>query len=330
MKKTLFGLSAIAVCLSAYITSAQGSAASPYESPAYIMALPHINRLPVKGVRAYLDDHLQQLHNNDHVQGNTGIFGGYTHNGHHIFTLGSDYQLTDKLLLGAAYSHFRGERDLFSSALSYSASAHTFVTYALWNIYDNAWLSGDLHYSRVSFDSTTRRFEFFGNDSKETGSTSGQHWGLHVTVGWDIPITSAISTSPIIQYSWDKSHINGYREPNYSPTSVSFSDQNYKSQVGTLGWRVDTHLGHFNPYASVQIHHQFGDNHANLRITSDYLGQSFDVNSGKLDTDWRQYTLGVTAKFPSKKWQGFASISRNEGSAQEPDYNVNLGLSTTF
>ncbi|CDG87402.1 autotransporter domain-containing esterase [Xenorhabdus bovienii] len=301
---------------------------SIYNAPSQVMTLNQVNRIPVKGVRASLDGHLQQLRNGGNAQGKIGIFGGYTGSHNNTFTLGGDYQLTDNLLLGAVYSNYKDERTSASN-FTHEGRAHVVTTYTLWNFYDKGWLSGDLHYSNNKYDSLTRSIQLGQATRRETGSTTGKQWGGRLTAGWDIAVTNQITTSPIIQYAWDKGDIKGYRESGNNRTSMHFADQDYTSKVGTLGWRVDTQLGRINPYASVQFNHEFGDTRYKLRSAINSTKTSFVQESGKQNTDWRQYTVGVNANL-FNNWRGFASVTRNESNSQEHNYNFSLGINASF
>ncbi|WP_426577180.1 autotransporter domain-containing protein [Xenorhabdus stockiae] len=298
-------------------------------APSQVMTLNQVNRIPVKGTRASLDGHLQQLRNKSNEQGKFSVFGSYTDNRHDSFTLGSDYQLTENFLLGALYSNNKFDRSSVSN-FTYEGNGHVATGYALWNLFDNAWLSGDIHYARINYDSLTRSIQLGQANRKETGSTTGKQWGARLTANWDIPVTDIVTTSPIVQFSWDKGDVKGYRESGNNSSAMRFSDQNYTSKVGTLGWRVDTQLGRFNPYASIQFNHQFGDTQYKLRSAmnkSDKL--SFVTDSSKQSKDWRQYTIGANANLFGNI-HGFASVTRNEGSSQDPNYNFSLGVSSRF
>ncbi|MCC8365354.1 autotransporter domain-containing protein [Xenorhabdus sp. PB61.4] len=298
-------------------------------APSQVMTLNQVNRTPVKGTRASLDGHLQQLRHTGNEQGKFGVFGSYTDNRHDSFTLGSDYQLAENFLLGALYSNNKFDRSSVSN-FTYEGNGHVATGYALWNLFDNAWLSGDIHYARINYDSLTRNIQLGQANRKETGSTTGKEWGARLTANWDIPVTDIVTTSPIVQFSWDKGDVKGYRESGNNSSAMRFSDQNYTSKVGTLGWRVDTQLGRFNPYASIQFNHQFGDTQYKLRSAmnkSDKL--SFVTDSSKQGKDWRQYTIGANANLFGNI-HGFASVTRNEGSSQDPNYNFSLGVSSRF
>ncbi|PHM47363.1 autotransporter outer membrane beta-barrel domain-containing protein [Xenorhabdus miraniensis] len=301
---------------------------SIYVSPSQVLTLNQVNRAPVKSALSSLDGHLQQLRSGSNPQGKIGVFGGFTGTRDKTFTLGSDYQLIDNLLLGAMYSNYKEERSPVAD-FSYGGRGHVFTGYALWNYYSNGWLSGDVHYSHTNYDSLTRTIQLGKATRREIGSTTGKQWGARITAGWDIPVTNYLTTSPIIQYAWDKGDVDGYRESGNNSTSMHFSDQNYTSKVGTLGWRVDTNLGRFNPYASVQFNHQFGDTSYKLRSAINSTRTSFVTESDKQSTNWRQYTVGVNANLTSKL-RGFASVARNDGNAQDPNYNFSLGINASF
>lgn len=301
---------------------------SIYIAPSQVMTLNLVNRATVKGSRSSLDGHLQQLRNGGNEQGKFGVFGAYTDNRHNSFTLGGDYQLTENFLLGALYTNDKSE---YSPApnFTYNGDAHVATGYALWNVFNNAWLSGDLHYAHINYDSLTRNIQLGKATRRETGSTKGKQWGVRLAAGWDIPVTDIVSTSPIIQFAWDKGDVKGYRESGNNSTSMHFSDQNYTSKVGTLGWRVDSKLGRFNPYASVEFNHQFGDTRYKLRSAIHSTKTSFVMESGKQSKDWRQYTIGTNANLFDDV-RGFASVTLNEGRSQDPNYNFSLGINISF
>ncbi|MDC9596118.1 autotransporter outer membrane beta-barrel domain-containing protein [Xenorhabdus anantnagensis] len=301
---------------------------SIYNAPSQVMTLNQVNRAPVKSALSSLDGHLQQLRNGGNAQGKIGVFGGYTGSQNKTFTLGGDYQLIDNLLLGAMYSDYKDERTPAAN-FSYEGRGHVLTAYTLWNYYNNGWLSGDVHYSRTNYDSLTRAIQLGNATRRETGSSTGKQWGARITAGWDIPVTNYLTTSPIAQYAWSKGEIDGYRESGNNSTSMHFSDQSYTSKVGTLGWRVDTKFGRFNPYASVQFNHQFGDTSYKLSSAINSTKTSFVQESGKQSTNWRQYTVGVNANL-FNNLRGFASVTRNEGSAQDPNYNFSFGINASF
>ncbi|CDG21549.1 Lipase 1 [Xenorhabdus poinarii G6] len=301
---------------------------SIYRAPSQVMALNQVNRASVNSALSSLDGHLQQLRNGGNAQGKMGIFGGYAGSQNKTLTLGSDYQLLDNLLLGALYSHYKDERTPAAN-FTYEGRGHVLTAYTLWNYYHNGWLNGDIHYSRTHYDSLTRSIQLGNANRRETGSTTGHQWGARLTAGWDIPLTDYLTTSPIVQYAWSKGKIDGYREAGDNNTAMHFSHQDYTSKIGTLGWRVDTNLGRFNPYASVQVNHQFGDTHYKLHSAINSAKASFVTESGKQSTNWRQYTVGVNANLFNNLC-GFAAVTRNEGQTQSPNYNFNVGLNATF
>ncbi|PHM73467.1 autotransporter outer membrane beta-barrel domain-containing protein [Xenorhabdus kozodoii] len=302
---------------------------SIYNAPFLVMALNHINRTPVTMALSSLDGHLQQLRNNRTAQGKVGVFGGYTGNHNNTFTLGSDYQLTDNLLLGATISRYKAEQDVTSN-FNYASTGHVITGYTLWNYYGNGWLSGDIHYSRTNYDNLSRSIQLGQATRRESGSTMGRQWGWRVTAGWNIPVTHYLSTSPIIQYAWDKGRVDGYRETGDNSTSMHFSDQNYHSKIGSVGWRVDTQLGRFNPYASILLNHQFDDESYTLRSAINSTKTSFVQPGEKQARNSVRYTLGVNANL-TNDFHAFAAVSHEKNDNESNhDYNFNLGFNVSF
>lgn len=158
----------------------------------------------------------------------------------------------------------------------------------------------------------------------------GKQWGWRITAGWDIPITHYLTTSPIIQYAWDKGDIDGYRETGNNSTSMHFADQRYHSKVGSVGWRVDTKLGRFNPYASILFNHQFDDERYTLRSAINATKTSFVQPGEKQNRDHIQYTVGINANL-TNNFHAFAAVS-HEKNDNEPnhDYYFNLGFNVNF
>ncbi|OCA56034.1 autotransporter outer membrane beta-barrel domain-containing protein [Photorhabdus namnaonensis] len=296
-------------------------------APHQVMSLTNTNNVPVKGALASLDNRLQQLRSVGNEQGKIGVFGGYSGNHNSTLTLGSDYQLTDNILLGGMISRYQDKRSV--NHFRADGRGYVFTTYGLWRYYDKGWISGDLHYLDMKYEDITRGIVLNEWLRKEHASTTGHQWGGRITAGWDIPLTPEVMTSPIIQYAWDKSYVKGYRESGNSSTAMHFGDQRYDSQVGTLGWRLDTNFSRFNPYAEVRFNHQFGDRRYQISSAINSTQTSFVSKSQKQDTNWREYVIGMNAAI-TKDWGAFASISRNDGDVQNHTYAFSLGVNASF
>ncbi|WP_340618176.1 autotransporter outer membrane beta-barrel domain-containing protein [Xenorhabdus entomophaga] len=302
---------------------------SIYNAPLQVMGLNYTNRIPVTNALNSLDGHLQQLRNSHNAQGKVGVFGGYTGNNNTTLILGSDYQLTDNLLLGATLSHYRNEQDLTPN-FNYAATGHVVTAYTLWNYNNNGWLSGDLHYSRTHYDNLSRSIQLGQATRRESGSTTGKQWGWRITAGWNIPVTDYLTTSPIIQYSWDKGSIDGYHESDNNSTSMHFGSQHYTSKVGSIGWRVDTQLGRFNPYASILLKHQFDNERYALRSAINSTKRAFIQRGEQQDRNRFQYTIGVNANL-TNNFRAFAAVSHEKSnSVSNHNYDLSLGFNISF
>jgi len=110
---------------------------------------------------------------------------------------------------------------------------------------------------------------------------------------------------------------------------MRFDDQNYHSQIGALGWRVDSSLGWFNPWAEVSYNHQFGDNvwraGGGLKSTQ----TAFTRDSANQDSNWVDVTVGAHMPLGDSV-AAFASVSQTGGLSTGEQFMYNLGVSARF
>lgn len=242
------------------------------DGPAQVVALNQATAAMARDSRATLDSRFQQLRSNDNnPQGALGVFGGYAGQHYdyssnlaagdgnattHNLTVGVDYQLTDAWLVGALISGSNDDQQP-SSRYEYKARGLLFSAFTSLSVFEHGWVNADVHYATMNYDDIRRSMQLGSLTRTETGSTDGKQWGARVTTGYDFPITSYLTTGPMAQFAWDYSNVSGYSEDGNDSTAMRFNDQTYHSQIGALGWRLDTKFGLFNPYAEVSYQHQF-------------------------------------------------------------------------
>ncbi|OAT16005.1 outer membrane esterase [Buttiauxella gaviniae ATCC 51604] len=296
----------------------------------------------VRGSRATLDSRYEQLRDHGYSPGTLGIFGGYggsyrPHNDNNessnggentnSLTLGADYQVNDNILLGAliagsldkqrADSNFHYDTQGFQAALfSHLRLGQT-------------WLDGDVHYLAANFTDIRRDITLGKLARSEEGKTDGKFWGARLTAGYDFTVTNWLTMGPMFQYIWDYSQVDGYREKSNSSTSMRFGSQNGHSQVGSTGWRFNTHIGGINPWTRVNYRHQFGDDvySANGGLKSTNLG--FSRTGEKQDKDWLVFAIGADMPL-SETVSAFAAMSQTGGLSSGNQTSYNIGISAKF
>lgn len=296
----------------------------------------------VRSSRFMLDNRYQQLHRIKNVTGTIGVFGGYSgsyqrstssnsvssaHGNTNNLTIGADYQLNGNILFGgliaSSLDNHRPEDSYRYKSRGFQTSLFTHLRAG------QVWLDGDVHYLTTDLSKIQRRIPLGALIRVEEGDTSGKLWGARLTSGYDFLLMRWLSIGPVLQYSWDYSHVNGYSEKGDNSTSMRFGDQNGHSQVGSVGWRLNAQTEVVNPWAQFNYRHQFGDDiyivNGGLKSTSLRF-----TRSGKLqDRDW--VDLAVGADIPlSTNVSVFASVLQTTGLNDENQVNYSVGISARF
>jgi outer membrane lipase/esterase len=313
------------------------------DGPAQAVALNQATAAMARDSRATLDSRFQQLRNGGNPQGALGIFGGYAGQHYdyssnlaagdgnattHNLTVGVDYQLTDGWLIGALISGSNDDQQP-SSRYEYKARGLLFSAFTALDVFEHGWVNADLHYATMDYDDIRRSMQLGSLTRTETGSTDGKQWGARVTAGYDFPVTSYLTTGPMAQFAWDYSNVSGYSEDGNDSTAMRFNDQNYHSQIGALGWRLDSNFGLFNPYAEVSYQHQFGDDVYRAGGGLKSTQTSFTRDSANQDKNWVDVTLGANMPLTDQV-AAFATVSQTGGLSSGEQFMYNVGVSARF
>ncbi|MGO2441745.1 autotransporter domain-containing protein [Serratia proteamaculans] len=313
------------------------------DGPAQVVALNQATAAMARDSRATLDSRFQQLRNGDNPQGALGVFGGYAGQHYdyssnlaagdgnattHNLTVGVDYQLTDGWLIGALISGSNDDQHP-SSRYDYKARGLLFSAFTALDVFEHGWVNADLHYATMDYDDIRRSMQLGALNRTETGSTDGKQWGARVTAGYDFPVTSYLTTGPMAQFAWDYSNVSGYSEDGNDSTAMRFNDQTYHSQIGALGWRLDSNFGLFNPYAEVSYQHQFGDDVYRAGGGLKSTQTSFTRDSANQDKNWVDVTLGANMPLTDQV-AAFATISQTGGLSSGEQFMYNVGVSARF
>ncbi|HFI5308620.1 autotransporter outer membrane beta-barrel domain-containing protein [Serratia liquefaciens] len=313
------------------------------DGPAQVVALNQATAAIARDSRATLDSRFQQLRSGENPQGSLGVFGGYAGQHYdyssnlaagegnattHNLTVGVDYQLTDGWLIGALISGSNDDQQP-SSRYDYKARGLLFSAFTALELFENGWVNADLHYATMNYDDIRRSMQLGALTRTETGSTDGKQWGARITAGYDFPVTSYLTTGPMAQFAWDYSNVSGYSEDGNDSTAMRFNDQTYHSQIGALGWRLDSKFGLFNPYAEVSYQHQFGDDVYRAGGGLKSMQTSFTRDSASQDKNWVDVTLGANMPLTDQV-AAFATVSQTGGLSSGEQFMYNVGVSARF
>lgn len=185
-----------------------------------------------------------------------------------------------------------------------------------------------MHYTKANLENIERQITLGLSNRTESGDTKAHQYGGRIGAGWDIPVSSWLTTGPVLGYSWDKVHVDGYRENGNRSTSMHFSDQNKTLQTGSVGWRFDMSYYDVKPYLQVDYQRQLGDRDSKVSAAINSTATSFTTSTNKGRQDSVKAVVG--ANFPlNKTLKGYISTSYSNQNRDDM-FSYTLGLSASF
>ena len=312
------------------------------DAPAQVAALSQSPLMMARDTQNTLDGHLQQQRQQPASAGQFTVFGGYA--GQHVdyqgdswsngsantanLTLGIGYQLTDNWQTGVLFSN-TNQRQEPSSNYDYKLRGNLVALYSQLTIFDQGWINADLHYADLDFDSIERDIHIGPAKRTEQGSTSGKLLGMRVQTGWTLPLTENLSTGPVASYALDYGRVGGYSENSDSSTAMRYSDQTTHSQIGSVGWRIDSKQWVVNPWAQVSYNHQFGDTDSTVRAGLKSTRTSFERSIEARDKNWLDLSVGANVPL-AETVNAFAGVSTVGGNSDYHQVTWNVGVNATF
>ena len=312
------------------------------DAPAQVAALSQSTLLMARDMHNTLDGHLQQQRQQPASAGQFTVFGGYA--GQHVdyqgdawsngdanttnLTLGIGYQLTDNWQTGLLFSNSNQRMDP-SSNYDYKLRGNLVALYSQLTLFDQGWINADLHYADLDFDSIERNINIGPATRTEQGSSSGKLMGMRVQTGWDLPLGTHITTGPVASYALDYGRVDGYQENGNSSTSMRFSDQTLHSQIGSIGWRIDSRQWVVNPWAQISYNHQFGDTDSTVRAGLKSTQTSFERTVEAGDKNWLDVAVGANVPLGDTV-NAFAGVSTVASNSDYHQVTWNVGVNATF
>lgn len=144
-----------------------------------------------------------------------------------------------------------------------------------------------------------------------------------MSIGWNIPLVSSVTTGPIAAWHYDGSTTSMYNEFGDSATSVQYSDPLWHASISSLGWRVDSRVGDLRPWAQISFNQQFGEN-----VWKSQSGLN-RLTAANQYGNWMDVTLGADMLLNSH-FAAYASLSQSENVTLGQHYLYSLGVSARF
>ncbi|MGK3116293.1 autotransporter outer membrane beta-barrel domain-containing protein [Candidatus Pantoea formicae] len=311
-------------------------------APAQAASLSTSAQLMNTDMHSTLDGHLLQQRSKPADVGKLSLFGGYAGgrfktnpsvwpNGKSTTTnatVGIGYQLTDSLQSGVIFSN-SNQRMGLPSVYGYKFHGSLSGVYSQFSFLQDGWVNADFHYSSIDYDHIQRKIKIGRALRTEQGNTQGNQLGIRLQTGWNFPLSERVKTGPVVGYSLDETYVKGYSEIDNRSTSMHFSDQTYRSQIGSIGWRLESKQFTVNPWAQLTYSHQFGDKETSVRAGLKSTQTSFIRTFKTANKDWVDVAMGLNIPL-SNNINAFAGVSTVATKADFHPITWNVGINATF
>lgn len=231
------------------------------------------------------------------------------------FTVGADYLLNPKTLLGISYVHDNARSNLDTSDGGQPGSlelrGNTVLLYGAWYPTPDSWLDATLLYGRNKY-STVRKFDFEISEILDTttGNTSGTQRGISLGAGFTVP-RERWTFGPYARLDYTKIKIDGFTEEggnklNEDGTSnnLAVRSQELESLLTRLGGQVAYSVGMgwgvLAPYGFLEWAHQFRDDRSSQLVASkrDVASDAtMVIHTTPVDRNYGNLGLGLAAHF---------------------------------
>lgn len=244
------------------------------------------------------------------------------------FTLGSDYRLDNRWVVGAALGYSESKAN-FNASLStvdgdIQAKGWTGTLYSSAN-WANRFLDAFATFNHSYYD-TVRRITYPSNNPLEAGinetalsNTSSTQFGLTVRGGYSRSIR-ALTLGLDGDLSYSRLLIDGYSESNAKQFDLSVGEQGIGSLTSSLGpkvnYAISERFGVVIPQLGMKWVHEFasGEHLVSTHFVSDTTGATLVVTGDHPDTNYFLFNMDVSAVF-THGLQAFLSYAKPLGLA---------------
>ena len=237
-------------------------------------------------------------------------------------TLGADYRLNRRLVLGAAAGYSNQHID-FNSNLSVvggriHSDAYNLQVFGLYE-WDGPYVSVSLGGQRSHYDSTrliaypSQNITVPSVNATATGSTTSDTFNSGIELGWSLP-RGAFTIEPYLNVNYQYLHLAGFTEGSVnnmgpdagSPAGFAFiyAPQRITTLDSAVGARflytLSSRFGVASIYVDAEYHHLFDNNPGAVVSSYDPIaseGVSFAIPNSKPTTNFQNYAAGVAFSF---------------------------------
>ena len=252
-------------------------------------------------------------------------------------TLGTDYQLTEKSIVGLALTTTRQDGN-FTGGGDFETGSYGFIAFASYSPSENGFVQLSIGYSLKDYDRTRDVSVVSGGVTVEDGSVTadfdGSELSTGILIGYDYTV-GRLTIGPRIGLDWVYTEIDGYTEQGSTGLELVFDDADetsFQSRVGFTGsMAFSTGFGVLIPQFSADWVHEFADDQRDLVFSfkGDTSSVDFSYEDEEPDSNFFELALGLSAVLPNG-WLPFIQARAIVGHDFLDSYSGSLGIRKEF
>jgi outer membrane autotransporter protein len=258
-------------------------------------------------------------------------------------TVGADYRINDRFVLGAALGYNNSEADISRDGGSVDSDGYSISAYGTYYQSDEFYLDGSLTYGKMNFDQERNIRYTIGSTAVNQVASSdydGDDFGAHLGGGYQLS-KGPWTYGPVARLDYDRVETDGYQESMSNPSApggalpVDIESQTWKSLIAGLGGEVSYAMsqswGVLIPQARLEYIHQFEDDAREITgdFVSDTQGNTFVIRTDDPDRNYFNLQLAVSAQFAQGR-AAYLNFEQVLGNDQFDWYEVTAGVRFEF
>lgn len=249
-------------------------------------------------------------------------------------TLGTDYRLTEKLVLGTAIGYANTSTEFGRTGSHMDTESAIFALYGSYYLPKDFYIDGIFNYGLHDYELSRKR-SFRDMNTTATSKPHGNQYGWGFNVGKDIHFKELFVNS-YAHFEYLKVGIDRYQEKNNTGPALAIDDQSIHSLAATLGgqmgWPISMSWGTLTPGACFEWGHQYSDHERRIgaRFIDAPLGTpSFAVMTDQPDRNYFNGSASLAATFTEGR-SGFIRYENRIGQNNVSHQAIELGLRVSF
>ena len=248
-------------------------------------------------------------------------------------TLGTDYRLTENVVLGAAAGYLRTDADLDQAGGRVKMSGYSLSAFGTYYVADTFYVDAIATYGWNDFG-VTRNVSFGDLSSTAKSDPDGNQLAVSVSGGYNFNL-GPLTVGPTAKVNYIHVRIDGFHERGADIFNLRVNSQRVESLATDLGvqlsYAISMPWGVLSPLARAEWEHEFkgGNRLITGSLVADPQRTLFGAPTNSPDRDYVNLAAGVTATLP-RGVSAFAHYETVLGRTHVTNHSFTAGLRFQF